>query len=421
MSPRLPETRGAAGFTLTEVLVSLLIFTVLVIGLLTVFDVNSRIARVETHVADLQQSLRVTQHEMVRSLRMTGRGGLPVLQHPNPLADYDGKLLPVGVALEVLNNAGADVELGDCDCAKVLPGTDVLTIRGVFSSPIYQVNPLSTDYVVDGDDGRVTVSATSPTGVPQSLQALKEAIDDTKAGRPEPLLLVSPLDDGLFAVVELTGASSYDDASASLEFKVSGGERTEEYLKLMPNGVFPPDLTSIAYIGVLKEHRFYVRELWSDPVAKAGDLTPRFTRARLYPGTNEAWGDAESSLIEDVADNVLDLQVALGVDLDGNQLVVEGETAEARKADEWLFNAVGDKPEEIAVWNGTPAAPRRVYYVRVSTLARTDRRDPKYRAPDLTLLEDKDYGAASYDYNARAERMFRRQLLQTLVDLRNLS
>jgi hypothetical protein len=41
---------------------------------------------------------------------------------------------------------------------------------------------------------------------------------------------------------------------------------------------------------------------------------PELVRARLYPNTNVAYDRDPANLAEVIADNVLDLQVALGVD-----------------------------------------------------------------------------------------------------------
>ena len=58
----------------------------------------------------------------------------------------------------------------------------------------------------------------------------------------------------------------------------------------------------------------------------------------------------------------------------------------------------------------------------IFTLARTDRRDRNYQAPLLATVEDKDYSASPFNvFNSREERMFRRRLLTTVVDLRNVS
>ena len=85
-----------------------------------------------------------------------------------------------------------------------------------------------------------------------------------------------------------------------------------------------------------------------------------------------------------------------------------------------MFNHPNDDPTE-AKWVNTLANPAKLFYIRVNTLARTDRPDTRFQAPLLTQIEDKDYTSSPFDlYNTRDERMYRRRNLQTIVDLRNI-
>jgi type II secretory pathway pseudopilin PulG len=428
---RKPQPRRAAGFTLVEMLVTLLIFMVVLLGVLTLFDTNARLARVQGRITDMHQSLRVAQYDMVRNLRMTARGGLPAMLLPAGV--YPGMLLPTGLAVGVVDNVGTGVKIGGYAQAAVLPGTDVVTVRGVFGT-IYQSNPVPVGNftLVDADNngvpekGTLILFNTSPTGVPQNLTPLADAIDATQNGKPEALLLVSPLNDATFAVVELATSSSYAKSSgvviqATLAFNVSGGTRSASYLAISPDGTYPPAMTTVAYAGLLEEYKYYVREVRAVAADPNSDLMPRLSRARVYPGTNQSWQADDSNLVVDVADNILDLQISLGVDTNGDLVITEGTDAVSRKTDEWMFNQVGDTPG-AAVWNGTLTSPTRLFFLRVNTVARTERRDPKFQNTPLTVIEDKDYSDPSYSkYNAATERMYRYMSLQTLVDLRNLS
>jgi type II secretory pathway pseudopilin PulG len=429
----------SAGFTLVEMLVTLFVFMVVMIGVLTLFDVNTRLARVQSRITDMQQSLRVAQYDMVRGIRMAARGGLPAMLPPagvNP-----GKLLPSGLALEVADNVAANTKIGGSASAAVLPGTDVVTVRGVFTT-IYQSNPVPVGNFTlvdnnpkDGipEKGTLILYDPSPTGVPQNLQLLADAIDATRGAngnpsRPEALLLVSPLDDATFAVVELNPLSDYTKTGGvvvqvKLEFNVSASAtgRCPKYLAISPNGSYPPAMSTVAYAGILEEYKYYIRETRAVPGDPASDLMPRLSRARVYPGTNEAWQDAPANLTADIADNILDLQASMGIDTDGNGTVLEGTDVASRKNDEWLFNQAGDTAGS-ATWNGTATSPTRLFFLRINTVARTERRDPKYKSSLLGVIEDKDYSDPSYSlYNSTTERMYRHQSLQTLVDLRNLS
>ncbi len=420
------------GFTVIEMLVGLLLSTALLVAVLNLFDLNSKIARVQTQVADLQNSVRIAQYDLVRNVRAAGRGGLPAALLPAPAVapPFAGRLLPAGVALEVRNDTPADTTIGGIATpnARVLEGTDVLVARGVFTTPIYQVDPPDFDL----RSGRARVNALAPSGVPQDLSALREAVDRANGGDPEALLAVSPLGPNLYAVVELTGGAFQLDLTdptgrravqVTLNFAVTGGMRTADYARLSPEGRFPPQMTSAAFVGVLEEYRYYVSEQRAVAGDASSELVPRLSRARFYPGTETVHPQIPSAR-EDIADNILDLQASLGVDNDGDGLVSEGTTAAQRAVDEWLFNDGGDQeddPNDPARWrwNGNNVVAA---FLRINVLAQADRPDPTYLAPPIDAIEDRVYGEPEVpaDEAGRRARMARRRLLQTVVELRNL-
>jgi prepilin-type N-terminal cleavage/methylation domain-containing protein len=407
----------SAGFSLIELMITLLVTSVLLLAVLATFDFNSRVSRVQTNVADMQQSLRVSQQEMVRWARMTGRGGLP---SADPVQNV---FPPTGIATRVDDNvaAGTRIIAGD-KLTAVVEGTDVLTVRGVFSSPLYQLNYTdpATFTVTAGatPTGTVIVNDASVRGVPQDLTALKQAIDQNTS---EALLLVGPVDD-LYAVVELLPAtSSYDTHSVHLSFRTSG-TLGSQYVKLSAGGAYPAGLKSVNYIGLLEEYKFYVRDDHINPDDATTQPMPKLARARLFPGSATPWGDAANAHV-DVADNILDLQVALGFDTT-NAGGATGEVVEVAGGanDDWLLNrpTTAGAAAELAeaVWKATPTPP--MYYLRLNTLARTERRDPQYQAPLISGIEDHDYPAAGTGFNSNEQRMYRRRVLQTVIDLRNL-
>ena len=418
------------GFTLVELIVALAVVTIILTGVMAAFVFNARMARAQLHLSGMQQSLRFAQYELVRSVRMAGRGGLPTSQFP-ALPAFAGQVLPTGPAVSVTNNVASGVQIAGCNCANVIEGTDILTVRGVFSSPIYQLNPASGEFQYDptSGTGTVTVRSKSPTGVPQDLSAFEDRITD---GVAESVLLVSPLADSIYAIVEMQpGGSSATQVAGvtefvTLSFTTQGGN-TAEYLALSPGGVYPPELTTVAYVGILEELQFYVREERAIPGDPTSELAPRLSRAQVFPGTTVAYDNDTANLTGDLTDNILDLQVAIGVDTvpgigPADGVVTEGDGVDTTPtdSDEWLFNHPGDDPAE-AKWANTLANPSKLFYLRINTLARTDRPDTRYQAPPLALIEDKDYSSAPFDvYNTRDERMYRRRNIQTVVDLRNI-
>lgn len=413
-----------AGFSLSELLVTLVILVVVILGVLALFDLNSRVARTQIHLSEMQQSQRVAQQSIIRLARMAGRGGLPVF---DPVAAIE---LPAGVALGIANNVAASTLVGGCACAQVLPGTDILTVRGVFTAPIYISDPESVlDFVQPPDTGgagSLTLYNTTDAGAPQNLAELAEAVVEINGGgSSQAFLLANAL--GGYAVVEMTGGatdpaspgSGEEILSVTVNFVNSGGTHSAAFNGLSQGGSYPTGFQRVAYAGILEEYRFYVRDRRANPADASANPLSQLVRARLVPNTDTPFAGDDANLTEVVADNILDLQLALGVDRDGDQLVAEGVAGGTLTPanDEWLFNDPGDDAT-TALWNGDD---RDLFYLRVNTLARTDRPTPKYLADDVQAIEDNDWTSAPFNrFNQDVERAYQRRQIRTVVDLRNL-
>ncbi len=413
--------RRPRGFSLIETLVALFVVSLLLAGVVALFNLSGRIARVQTNLSDMQQSLRIAQYDMIRSIRMAGRGGLP-------RGD-----LPLGWAVSIRNDIPATgnmarVAIANGSSPEAVEGSDILTVRGVFSSPIYQINPAAGTLVLQGSPptaGSVTITDPGPSGIPQDLTPLRNAVTQ---GLGEALLLRSPLGSEIYAVVELnpTGPNTNLGANAvTIDFNITGGTHTIEYGAMSAGGAYPPTLQAISSLGILEEHSYYIRKEFAVPGDAMTDPRPRLSRARVFPNTSTGWAGQNSNLRLDIADNILDLQVAFGVDIDGDGQIVEADPVSS--TDDWVFNTADDdetNPALVTSWNTLPSGQAtRLFYLRLTTVARTGRRDVGYVSPPMGLVEDHDYGEADTpaDNEARGQRMYRRQLMQTIVDLRNIS
>jgi hypothetical protein len=255
---------------------------------------------------------------------------------------------------------------------------------------------------------------------------IQEAAADATKARPEALVLVSPLADTVYAVVELDPVASTEavagcasGSGVTLRFKSDPAQqRVASYraLSAAPAGEnMHSGLTKVGWVGVLEEYRFYIREEWM-AAENTSQLAPVLTRARFFPGTDDPYSGNTAELQVDLADNIIDFQVAMGIDADADGSVVEN-VADAAN-DEWM----GNDPADAALVG-------RLAYLRLSTLARTHRPDRTYEAPDLAFVENHVYDPNDADdringtntVDGQVPRKFRRRLLQTIIDLRNLS
>jgi type II secretory pathway pseudopilin PulG len=438
--------RQRLGFTVVELLIVLAVTLILTLIMLQLFNLSDRLARVQTRISEMQQSLRIGQYDMVRLARMAGRGGLPSVQPGTPL--------PAGIAVAVRGNVtgpAARLIPGDGGSPKLLDGTDLITLRGVFSTQIFQLNSLDKRTFRRWDDaanpagsagdadpatttnGEFQLCAISPAGIPQPLAPFQDLIDAAadplRGASAEALVLVSPLDHAFYAVVEMDPINSTKTATTcavgmagvTIKYVTNNNPKSVAYRALQPPGVFhmPPQLTSAIYVGILEEYRYYVREDRADPTDPVSDLVPVLTRARFYPGTELAYGNDAANLTVDISSGIVDLQASYGIDTNNDGQVIESPDLAGRPTDEWLGNA---RIAEAA--NAAPENPiaGKLAYLRISTLARTERRDPDYVAPVLDRSEDHAYAFDVPDRtNGRTDLMYRRRLLQTVVDLRNLS
>lgn len=445
------------GFSILELVLSILIAVEILIGAAIAFDVHNRMARIQTQVTDMQQSLRIAQYDITRVVRMAGRGDLVLAFDPEGPTRTPAQL--TGVSLEVRNNVGGTVNAdtdrniarGDADSPLAVAGTDILIVRGCFSN-LYQINP-ATFASGDGTGSRqLEIPKLSYLGVSQSLTPLKQAADAvTGGGSIGRVVLVSPEDRRLYGVADLTvatftGGTANDPDAASLTLDLD----SPSLLNPLDTGLVPPENRfpadmSASTVCLLEEYRYFVREEFEVPGDDSTLLRPALARARFVPGTETLIDTA------DLADGIFDLQLALGFDSDYpatgtnpgsfdddldfigvDDTIFEAAAGSAdRGTDDWLYNSPDDDPTDVQYRlhanQGNPPREVQLVYLRVTTLARTARPDPSYQAPDfdtlagMDMVEDNDYDAAPADYFKTPDQLkYRRRGLTTVIDLRNL-
>jgi type II secretory pathway pseudopilin PulG len=475
--PRPPRRPAAAqrGFSLLELVISMFIAVEILVAAAIAFDVHNRIAVVQTQVTDMQQSLRVAQYSILRTLRSAGRGGLPLDLNPDAVFNSAATIPELsGMAIEVRNNVTGDdryIARGDEDSPQAIEGTDILTVRGCIGGTAYQVNPSDFNWDADDngvadDDAELEIPQTSIAGILQPLGPLVQEIQAYPAGTPVTgrFVLVSPTSLQDYAVADIVGIEITGPAADPTMVKLTLDLNNNSPLNPVDTGDpnFATDPTSTrkypenmtASMGCfLEEYRYYVREVAGDAITAQ---RPRLTRARFEPGTELPYLGAVENFNLDLADGIFDLQIALGLDTDfkstGYSATEPGSYADDadwlgeddviyeasryvdgadRTADDWLYNDAGDDPTDTLYTThtyGTNAGqPVQVYFVRVTTVGRTSRPDPSYQAPDFDILvgedwvEDRDYDASPANaYKTGDNLKHRRRVLQTVVDMRNI-
>ncbi|MEM9554920.1 MAG: prepilin-type N-terminal cleavage/methylation domain-containing protein [Acidobacteriota bacterium] len=457
----LPTRRsGRRGFSLVELLVAILILSLIMAALVELFTSSSRIARVQTEVAEVQQSLRVAQEEITRMVRMAGAGGLPVRwldrdpeSRISPFTYAIEGAFPNGFALEIQSNVPTDTRMPqtgtDANRAWVMPNSDVLIVRGSLTTPAYYLLdsvPVSANMVVEIPD--TVGDRLWPTG--PLVARVDEAI---LANRPLSFIGRDLLNPDNYVVMELNPATTNTVPAActvavanvpgsqcisiglthnpagNVEVALANGLMTlgnklGNYSGVptfnLPSGApvatapVPRDIGSLA---MLDEFRYFVRAEWQVPNDPTSRLTPVLSRAEFVPGTD--------ILIDqiDLVENILSFQVVAALDANRDSEILD--TGDDQ--DELLFNDAGDlatgvnSPGATATrwWERMPLA-----YLRMTLVAQARRPDHRYEAPLLGDLEDADLaGTITIDgetYSLNDDLRFRRRARQWTVDPKDL-
>ncbi len=447
------------GFSLIETLVALVVMVQVAFAIMVLFNQTNNLSRAQNNVAMMQQQHRMAQHEIATFTRMAGAGGLPQgvpvqiaatggYEIHQPGATNSLGAAPRGLGVAVINNMAvsqrAYTAAGPMVRNFIQPGTDVLVLRGQISEQTYYVN---SQQLVDGDgDGTflVQIPTASPGGVPQDLEGLRSTLAEVLSSGdayPEAIIIRDTQNPSAYAVMQLDlGNSTVGTVGQpmTLGIKLDGatpqarayGQLTRGTSLLLgsggvtlnpgegPNVQLP---ANVGAIGILEEYRYFVRQEFDIAGDDTSRPTPSLSRARVYPGTNVLHREGSVT----IADNIIDLQLALGVDhlLDG--LAADGVTAalnglitdDGSETDEVLYNNTADVDglanPLVSPWAGNGAA---LGFLRFSTLAQTDRMDRHFAVPELSPLEDRTYDASSdlMKYPTR------KRVLTTVIDFRNI-
>lgn len=354
------------GFTLIEMLVVVALLAIIMIGLLNLLDTSSKISVVETELADTQENVRFTAYHLLRTARMMGSSAIPI-------ADSGG-----WVSMRLQSNLTSSISEYSTTF-DVMPGSDVLTVYGMFEIPVFFTDPRS-DFVTTGQV-RIREYNAADEQINQGMELIDIDADNTPEGLiGRGLLFLGKIDQNEYAVGEitgdgtLTGTAAGHDRLLNIPFAVgdlrwSGLNDVHD----LSSGV-PFDSYRVA---ILERYVYYV--------------DPDFNFMRIRAG-----GVGGTFVNEPVAVNIGNLQIEVGVDTTGDNLADTWHTATDP-------TAIGDNP---------------VLAMRISVFGRTGRQVADWTEPAATFQEADGSMVADLNLNT-VDRFAKWRRIQVEAALRN--
>ena len=361
------------GFSLPEMLVSLAVLTMIMVGFLSMFDTSVKLTKAQSALAEGQESLRYTLAQLVRATRMAGAGGIPLFV-PNRTVtpQTPGQM----AALRVYNNVTASPSalVGGHE---IVPGTDILEVRGAFAdAQVFDLHNRQGDggytYNASTSAGTVTVPALSLSGSSQSLAGVDARIDASTTpplwapavffGFSTERVMLGPARYRQFAQY---GVACLVDKNGAREFAfaTAGTTTAQNQFLLLNGGTFLPTLDSldmVTRVSVVDNWRFFIGPDERDvPTLYQYDVV-----------TDTAFP---------ISADIVDLQISLGCDLrlDGNPVY----TGDAANDDDWIYNAGGDDDNLDASVRVATAPGKLLWHltdVRITLVNRVAAPDPRY-------------------------------------------
>jgi prepilin-type N-terminal cleavage/methylation domain-containing protein len=477
-SPRVGARGSRAserGYTLAEMIVVTALLLIAMLGLLAVFDASARINKSETDVADAQGAVRYGIYQMTRVIRMAGAGGLYVTQAVLNAKGAGMTGITIGAG-NSYNNVPAGTKIKEAVTGafiSVRPGTDMIEIRGVIQSPLLgfdHQSGCSAGCVTAGETilvlpipGDVTIGklvndettqrpqfaaidayTSSITGATDSMFAImSDGVTDLHVGCSDPNPNgVQRYPQVMYNVGRLLAATQLNtptgpplDArvfSASADFTDSMAEHINA--ELPSGGALPPSPIQTAHrVGVLDDIIYFIAML-----PNADD--PQGLHPYLAQGIRR--GDAFQ--ITALADDVEDLQIAYGIDANGDNSVTrtgvvnppyDTDTNSSITAgnDEWRPNVATEAvPTEVDFQSdptladptnhsGVPPAAHcpRLHAVMLSLLAKAHDSDPTYKGPAASGYVLMDVPLSGGVPTTAVPGRYRRRVQTLRINLRN--
>lgn len=322
------------GFTLIEILVSLAILGIVLAGIYSVYTMQHKSYIVQEQVAEMQQNERIALQMITRDIRMAGLG------------------------LEACPEAGV-VTFQDGGAA----GPDTITLAYHSFSP-------------DGRNGGNTQASTS-TAAFTTTSASVDVYDTTNFAAGDLATITSASNPCHYALICITKVIS-SGGSKKLQHDIGDGGAcaSVNIIENLPTGIVS---------GFSINDR--VKRINS---GDGGEISYAIDASLVLSRT-------VNGAAQPLADNIEDIQMAYGFDINGNGVVEEGKSP----AGEWFDDPAG---QDMA----------RLREIRVTLVARTTKDDPEWKAGARPTVEN------HVPVPSAGDARYRRRVLQSTIRLRNM-
>lgn len=411
MSRSLLFRAAQAGFTLVEMIVVVFLLALAMLGILAVFDAGARINKSETDVADAQGAVRYSIFQMTRVIRAAGAGGLFVTQAVlnRPDTQLAGIAVGGGDYDNVTGGTVTDINGQNWD---IRPGTDMIEVRGVILSPLFGFDLNSGCGGCTGNGALMTIDTLTADPISgqhvnndPAQRAQFATLDAHTAGASaaDPIFVIVAANDDIHPGCD--PQPSYNVGIITAPTAMSGGipsfgtidfanAAAKEFNNENPTdpGIDAATIVNVRRAGVLDDILYFVSDGVAGATARNPQLMQAFRRGTKFD-------------VEPLADDVEDMQIAYGVDVNGDDRVTRTaattatdtdlNTSTQDNGDEWIPNTPGETtPFTNLQFQSHPApgifphggaAPAshcpRLHSVMVALVAKSHDPDPTYRAP----------------------------------------
>ena len=398
------RARRSSGFSVIELGVATLIFSVVVVALLNLFDRAGKFNKSELQASEMQQSLRTALLEIERNVRMAGVGDLPVTQAilvADPVTGTSYNNVPAGFALSDWSGGPAH---------PVRPGTDVLEIRGVIRSPLFALTSAGCFPCVGAAD-TVVVPAVSAYGAANNSAGEFQNVQGVLNTGGQHLFVVSSQHPdvsvgGTLHNVGMAGAIAIDtvppQARVTVNFADSAAQKFNGTVPYAGSAAIALD-TNIRG-GILDDIVYFVDDTRTGhPALCMGLLKGVSPRTfQFFP----------------ISEDIEDLQFAYGIDgLDGTAIdgSVQATYSALAGKDEWSGN-VASEPAITSATFFAPGGPR-LRAVMLAVVSRAAQSDLAYLGrPGAQGIFPLDSSAS-----AVSSRAANRKVIAMRINLRNFN